>query len=73
MNKSEAFSSLKVLLGRLYRFQSHLSDDQATLILYSKITGFIDCLFVTGLISVDGHRALYELAGNVYQNARRAQ
>lgn len=72
MNKSEAIASFKWRLEKLYRFESCLSDNDATLMHFAKITGFIDGLQMAGLITYQESAVLYRMANNCYSHARRA-
>lgn len=72
MNKQFALAQLKRRLSELYRFNSRLSDSEATIMMYGGVMGFIEALFISGLVTASEKSNLDSLAFSAYQNARGA-
>lgn len=72
MKKKLALKRYQVLLMNLHRFSSYLDDTAATCMLLGRCSGFVEALYMGGLIDSDELLVLQELAYNAHEFARRA-
>ncbi|SDR70097.1 hypothetical protein SAMN05216198_0110 [Halopseudomonas litoralis] len=72
MNKQFALAQLKRQFSELHRFESNLDDQQAAILLYGGLTGFIAGLECGDVITFSEAGFLRVLASNAFLNSRRA-